>query len=472
MTTTPDITALSLEDVAERIRAREVSPVEVTDAVLARIETLQPRLNAFVTRTGEQALALAREAEDEIAHGRYRGTLHGVPVAIKDLFETKGVRTTAGSKLRAHTVPDRDATVVRKLKEAGAISVGKLGMHEWAFGVTSDNMHFGPIRNPWDPERVPGGSSGGSGAAVTAGMAYAALGSDTGGSIRIPAALCGCVGFMPTYGRASLFGAIPLSWSLDHPGPLARTVRDAAVVMQAISGYDPLDPTTEDRPVPAMLDGIERGPRGLRVGVPKQYFWDNLEPEVEALVRKAISDLAGAGAEVRELEWPRASQYLQPTIAIMFADAAAYHAPTFPSRRDDYSPQVAALLDTGLAFTAVQYAAAAQFMREERGGGADSVLDGLDVLAVPTTPVVAPTIESVREADPAVRIASLTGVFDLSGQPVVAVPCGLTSANLPASISFVARRWDEPSALRAARAYELVRGPFPLPALSVGDAVR
>jgi len=465
MKATSDITMLSLEDVAGRIAAKDVSPVEATEAALARIEALQPKLNAFVTVTAEQALAKAREAAKQIARGDYRGALHGVPVAIKDLFDTKGVRTTAGSKLLADNVPDRDATVVRKLDEAGAISVGKLGMHEWAFGVTSDNVHFGAVRNPWDPERVPGGSSGGSGAAVVTGMAYAALGSDTGGSIRIPAALCGCVGFMPTYGRASLFGAVPLSWSLDHPGPLARTVRDAAIVMQAISGYDPLDPTTEDRPVPDMLQGIERGPRGLRIGVPKQYFWDNLEPEVEALVRKAIADLEGAGVQVREVDWPRAAEYLQPTIAIMFADAAAYHAATFPSRRAEYGPQVAALLDAGLAVTGAQYAAAAQFMREERAGAADSVLDGLDVLAVPTTPVVAPTIESARAADPSVRIAGLTGVFDLSGQPVVAVPCGLTPQRLPASISFVARRWDEPSALRAARAYELVRGPFPLPEL-------
>ena len=198
---------------------------------------------------------------------------------------------------------------VRKLAEAGAISVGKLGMHEWAFGTTSDNVHFGAIHNPWNVDHVPGGSSGGSGVATAAGLAFATLGSDTGGSIRMPAAACGCVGLMPTYGRASLYGAVPLSWNLDHPGPLTRTVRDAAIVLQAIAGFDPLDPATEDIAVPDLLEDIERGAKGLRIGVPKQYFWDNVDPEIDALVKKALHDLEAAGAIVREVEWPRVLEY-------------------------------------------------------------------------------------------------------------------------------------------------------------------
>jgi aspartyl-tRNA(Asn)/glutamyl-tRNA(Gln) amidotransferase subunit A len=435
----------------------------VTQAVLERIERLNPSLNAYITVTGDAALAAARVAEREIASGEYRGLLHGVPVAVKDLFATKGVRTTAGSKILSDWVPDYDATVVRKLNEAGAIGLGKLGMHEWAFGTTSDNVHYGPVRNPWNTEHVPGGSSGGSGAATAAGLAFATLGSDTGGSIRIPAASCGCVGLMPTYGRASLYGAVPLSWTLDHAGPLTRTVRDAAIVMQAISGFDPLDPASEDVAVPDLLEDIERGAKGLRIGVPKQYFWENVEPEVLSLVRQALVDLEAAGAIVREVEWPRVLEYNGPVVAVMFADASAYHAPNFPSRRGDYGAQVAALLDAGLSFTGVQYASAMHMLQEERRGGADAVLAGVDVLAVPTMPVAAPSIALSRATDPALRMAAFTGPFDFTGQPAISVPCGLTPAGLPASIMFAARRWDEASALWAGRAYEQVHGAFPAP---------
>ena len=463
MTTASDLCMLSLEDVAHQIAFKEVSPVEVTQAVLDRIERLNPSLNAYMTVTGDAAMAAARAAEREIAGGGYRGLLHGVPVGIKDLFQTKGVRTTAGSKILADWIPDEDATVVRKLAEAGAISVGKLGMHEWAFGTTSDNVHFGSIHNPWDLERVPGGSSGGSGVAAAAGLAFATLGSDTGGSIRMPAAACGCVGLMPTYGRASLYGAVPLAWSLDHPGPLTRTVRDAAIVLQAISGHDPRDPATEDIAVPDMLEDIERGPKGLRIGVPKQHFWDNVEPDVLALVRKALSDLEAAGAIVREVEWPRVAGYAAPFITVMFAEAVAYHAANFPARKDDYGPQVAALLGVGTTFTGAQFASAMRFMQEERRGGADAVLDGVDVLAMPTMPVVAPTIAASRLEDPGQRMASFTGPIDFTGQPAISVPCGLTSAGLPASIMFSGRRWDEPSVIWAGRAYEQARGDWPAP---------
>ncbi len=463
MTMTDELCLLPLEDVAARIAAKDVSPVELTEAVLTRIERLNPKLNAFITVTADRALEQARAAEREIAAGKYRGTLHGVPVAVKDLYATKGVRTTAGSKILADWVPDFDATVVAKLNDAGAVSLGKLGMHEFAYGTTSDNVHFGAIRNPWNLDHVPGGSSGGSGSATAAGLAYATLGSDTGGSIRMPAAACGCVGFMPTYGRASLHGAVPLSWTLDHAGPLTRTVRDAAIVMGAISGRDPLDPATEDVPVPDWLDGIERGARGLRIGVPKQYFWDNPDPDVERLVRKAIADLESAGASVREIDWPQLAQYGAAFVPVMFAEASAYHAPNFPSRRDDYGADVAARLDVGLTITGVQLVQAQRFLEEQRRDAADAVLDGVDVLAVPTMPVVAPTIEDTRKHDAAARMSTFTLIFDLSGQPAIAVPCGLASNGMPASIMFAARRWDEAAALRAARAYEMVRGEFPLP---------
>jgi len=464
--TTTDLCLQPLEGVARRIAAKEISPVDVTDAVLARIQRLNPHLNAYMTVTAEQARAAALAAEREIAGGAYRGALHGIPIGIKDLFDTKGIRTTAGSKIMADRVPDRDATVVAKLAEAGAVSLGKLGMHEFAYGVTSDNAHYGPVRNPWNVEHVPGGSSGGSGAATAAGLAFATLGSDTGGSIRMPAAVCGCVGLMPTYGRASLHGAVPLSWTLDHAGPLTRTVRDAAIVMRAISGHDPLDPTTERVPVPDWLQDIERGAKGLRIGVPKQYFWDHCDAEVLALVRKALADLESAGARIVEAEFPHGDAYRSALMAVMFAEAAAFHAETFPSRRADYGDQVAALLQAGHGITAIQYVLAMRALQQSRAGEADAMLEGVDVWAVPTTPVPAPTIESSRAADPALLMAQNTGVFDLTGQPAIAVPCGLTSKKLPVSVMFAARRWDEASVLWAGRAYEQVRGEFPAPPLA------
>jgi len=461
-----DLALASIETVAAEIEARRISPVELTQSMLDRIARLNPQLNAYITVTAEAALDEARAAERDIAAGKHRGPLHGVPVAHKDLFATKGVRTTAGSKILDGWRPDDDATVVKKLRDAGAVCLGKLGMHEWAFGVTSDNAHYGPVRNPWDTSRIPGGSSGGSGAATAAGLAYATLGSDTGGSIRIPAHFCGCVGMMPTYGRASLHGAVPLAWTLDHPGPLARTVRDAAIMLQAIAGHDPLDPASVDRPVPDWLAGIDAGARGMRIGVPKQHFWGDLEPDVARLVRKAIDDLANEGASVRDVDFPQAAGWGGVAAAVMFAEAAAYHAPNFPSRRDEYSPGVAALLDAGHGIPGPAYVAARRALEQARRSDADAILDGVDVLAVPTVPLAAPTLEAMRSNDASLAIVSTTALFDLTGQPVLAVPCGLTTGGLPVAISFVARQWDEGAAFRAGRAYEMVRGPFPAPPIS------
>ena len=468
MTTTSDVCVLSVEDMAARIRAKDLSPVELTEAMLSRIDRLNPALNAYMTITADLAIEQARTAEREIASGVYKGTLHGVPIAHKDLYDTKGVRTTAGSKIMADRVPDADATAVRMLAEAGAVTLGKLGLHEFAFGGTSDNPHYGTIRNPWDTNRCPAGSSGGSGAAVAAGLAFAATGSDTGGSIRMPASFCGTVGFMPTYGRASLYGAIPLSWSLDHAGPLARTVRDAAVVLRAMAGRDPLDPTTEERPVPDFLAGIDAGPRGLRVGVPKQYFWDTCAEDQRAAVLAAITSLEAAGSTVTEVDFAQVEAYMQATLSIIIADAAAYHAPTFPSRREEYGADVAALLDLGNNIPALAVASAMRTLAIARGGEADALLDahGVDVLAIPTTPLTAPTVEEARDPAIAGRHHIYTMPFDLTGQPVVAVPAGLTAAGLPGSVSFVERRWDENPAVRAARAWEQVRGPFPVPPLA------
>ena len=463
--TTQDILRTSLEAAAEAIRTRRTSPVLLVESCLARIEAVEPRLNAFITLTAELAREQARQAEREIEAGRYKGPLHGMPVAVKDLFATKGIPTTAGSRILADWVPDEDATVVRKLRQAGAVLLGKLGMHEFAYGISSVNPHFGDVRNPWDTTKIPGGSSGGSAVAVVACEAYAALGSDTGGSIRIPAALCGCVGLKPTFGRASLGGAVPLSWSLDHPGPLARTARDVALAMTAIAGHDPRDPVSADRPVPDLLAGIDRGARHLRVGVPTDHVWEECDPAIAAAVRTAIEALAHAGAEIREIRWPRAADYAKAASAILGVEARAYHEGAFPGRSSEYGPLVRARLASQGDVDAETYARAMKLLLEARAGGADRDLDGIDVLAMPTVPTRAWTIEQAKEVARPSEWTRITRIFDLTGQPAISVPCGMDGDGLPIGLQFAARMWDEAAALRAARAYELVRGPFPLPSL-------
>jgi len=460
-----DTIHLTLEEAAALVRDRRISPTQLTEACLARIEAVESRLNAFVTVTADLARAQAREAADEIAAGRYRGPLHGIPVAVKDLFATKGIRTTAGSRILADWIPDEDATVVRRLREAGAVLLGKLGLHEFAYGISSVNPHFGDVHNPWDTTKIPGGSSGGSAVAVVAGEAYAALGSDTGGSIRIPASLCGCVGLKPTFGRASLFGAVPLSWSLDHPGPLARTVRDVALATLSIAGFDPRDPISADRPVPDFLAQIDAGPQRLRVGVPIDHVWDECDPAIAGAVRGAIDALARAGAEVVELRWPRAAEYAKAASAILGVEARAYHEGTFPGRSAEYGPLVRARLESQGDVDAETYARSMKLLLETRAGGADRDLEGVDVLAMPTVPSRAWTIEEAKEIPRPSEWTRITRIFDLTGQPAISIPCGTDPGGLPIGLQFAARMWDEAAALRAARAYELVGGPFPVPAL-------
>ena len=386
-------------------------------------------------------------------------------MAVKDLFATKGIRTTAGSRILKDWIPGEDATVVRKLREAGAILLGKLGMHEFAYGISSVNPHFGDVRNPWDTTKIPGGSSGGSAVAVVAAEAFATIGSDTGGSIRIPASLCGCVGLKPTYGRAGLGGAVPLSWSLDHPGPLARNARDTAIVTTAIAGNDPRDPASADREVPDLLAGIERGVRGLRVGVPKEYVWDQCDPAIATVVHAAIDALAAAGAEVHEVGWPQAADYAKAASNVLAIEARAYHMAAYPGREADYGPLIAARLRSAADVDAETYARALRLLIEARAGAADKALAGLDVLAMPTVPTRAWTIEQAKEIGRPSEWTRITRIFDLTGQPAISIPCGRDPDGLPIGLQFAGRLWDEATVLRAARAYELVRGPFPLPPL-------
>src|SRR5438093_643590 len=438
---TESLLRLTLESAADLVRTRQISPTSLVESCLARIESLEPRLNAFITVTKDVARAQAREAEREIAAGHYRGPLHGIPVAVKDLFATKGIRTTAGSRILSTWIPDHDATVVRKLRDAGAVLLGKLGLHEFAYGISSVNPHYGDVRNPWDTTRIPGGSSGGSAVAVVAGEAYGALGSDTGGSIRIPAALCGCVGLKPTYGRVGLGGAVPLSWSLDHPGPLARGVRALAIVTTAIAGKDPGDPASADRPVPDMLGGIERGARGLRIGVPKEHVWDECDPAIATVVRAAIDALAAAGAEVREIAWPRAAEYARAASQVLAIEARAYHIGTYPGREAEYGPLVAARLRS-VDVDAESYARALRLLIEARAGAPGEALAGLDVLAMPTVPTRAWTIEQAKEPGRRSQRARITRIFDLTGPPAISVPCGREPDGLPVALQFAGHLCD------------------------------
>jgi aspartyl-tRNA(Asn)/glutamyl-tRNA(Gln) amidotransferase subunit A len=451
-----------LEEVSDLLAQRQINPAELTEAALARIERLQPRLNAFIKVTPEQAIAEAKAAWAEIAEGKHRGPLHGVPIAHKDLYDIAGEPTTGGMGFLRENVAASDGAVVAKLRDGGAICLGKLNLHEAAFGTSSANEHFGAVHNPWDVTRVPGGSSGGSGAAVASGLCYMATGSDTGGSIRIPASECGVVGLMPTSGRVSLHGVLALSWTLDHAGPLTRTVRDAAIVLQQIAGYDPRDPASIDAPVPDYMAPIEEGPRGLRIGIPKK-LWHPVNPGIDALVRKGVEQLAAAGAQVIEIDTDQLSKYWRPMGPIILSEAAAVHASWFPARRKEYSTSVAENLDAAATITSQAYAAAMRELSIARAGAADATLEGVDVLAFPTMPEPPPTIEESISVNANVPRTAYTSFVDVTGQPAIAVPCGLVDGKWPTAITFLARRWDEVTLLRAARAYELVRGEFPTP---------
>ncbi|HLI27288.1 MAG TPA: amidase [Chloroflexota bacterium] len=451
---------LPLTALARQLERRALSPVEVTELFLARIARYDPALRAYITVTAEAALAAARAAEQEIRAGRYRGPLHGVPLAIKDLFWTAGVRTTAGSRILADFVPAEDAAAVARLRAAGAVLLGKTNLEEFAFGATTINPHYGACRNPWDRERIAGGSSGGSAAAVVAGLCAAALGSDTGGSIRQPAALCGLVGLKPTYGRVSRHGAIPLSWAQDHVGPMTRTVRDAALLLQVLAGPDDRDPACSAAPVPDYTATLDAGVRGLRLGVPSEFFWERVDPEVERAVRAAIEVLAGLGARVEPLAFPYWPATAAAGATILYAEAAAYHAEWLRTRPQDYGPAVRNRLRVGTTLLALDYLQA-QRARAVLVREAQALFARYDALLTPTVPLPAPRqdADQIRWPDGTredMRAATLrfTRPFNLLGLPAISVPCGFTASGLPIGLQVVGRPFDEPTVLRVAGAYE------------------
>ena len=380
----------SLQQVSELIRKKSASPVELTQECLKRIEKLNPSLNAYITVMGEQALAQARELEAERQRGKWRGPLHGVPIGLKDLIDTAGVRTTAASAIFANRVPTEDAEVVQRLKAAGAVLVGKLNMHEFAYGATSVPSHYGPVHNPWNLDRIAGGSSGGSAAAVAAELCYGALGSDTGGSIRQPSAYCGIVGLKPTYGRVSTRGVIPLSWSLDHIGPMCRTVADAALLLGAIAGYDPREATSVDVPVPDYTHALRTKVTGLRLGIPRAIFFDQLDPEIAAAVDKAIDVLGKLTSGVQDVRLPA---YENPPV--LAAEAYAYHIPYFSKTPELYQPFTRARIESGAKISAASYIQGRRELDRLRRA-VEETFATVDLLITPTTPVPPATIEDAK----------------------------------------------------------------------------
>ncbi|MFN0071294.1 MAG: amidase [Chloroflexota bacterium] len=438
---------------APRIERRDISPTELTQATLARIERLNPTLNAFLTVTGELALEQARGAEAEIAAGVYRGPLHGIPISLKDLYLTKGIRTTGGSKILGDWVPDEDSAVGERLRAAGSILVGKNHMHEFAFGTTNLNPHYGPALNPWDQGRVTGGSSGGTAVAVATGMSQMSMGSDTGGSIRMPAAFCGVSGIKATYGRVSKYGALPLAWSMDHTGPLARSAEDLAIVLNAIAGFDPRDPTTVDRAVPNYRATLNDGAAGLRLGIIQEYADDSVDAESVAAMHAALAELQALGAQVRTVSFKEVTSFLGAATTILHAEGAAYHAKWLIERPQDYSPAVLERLQVGSVLPAIDYVNA-QRARRLLIDRALGIMEEFDALACPTMPVLPPLLEEGNRPEIHGNLARHTRLFNLLGFPTASYPCGFSVNGLPIGLQVAGRPWDEAMVLRIGHALQ------------------
>jgi aspartyl-tRNA(Asn)/glutamyl-tRNA(Gln) amidotransferase subunit A len=444
---------LTIAEASAAIRARRLSPVELTRSRLERIAALDGRLSAFVTVTAEPALAQARAAEQELARGEWRGPLHGVPLALKDLYATAGVRTTGHSRVLADWVPDEDAAGVARLKEAGAVLLGKLAMSEWATGSVVEGP-WPPARNPWNVEHVPGGSSSGSGAAVAAGLCLGALGSDTGGSIRGPAAHCGVVGIRPTYGRVSRRGVLPLCWSLDTAGPLAPSARDCALLLAAIAGHDPGDPGSADVPVPDYAAALGGGLAGARVGIDRRHFFHaGINRETLAAVEAALGVLGGLGARIEEVEMPSLDDAPAALHAIHACEAHAYHAERLARAPELYGPTARNYFRVGALVSAADYLRA-QRLRERIRQEVLAVLRRVDLLAAPTQAGPAERFDAIAPGPDRFARASPMQPFSLAGVPAVSVPCGFSSAGLPIGLQLVGRPFDEATVLAAADAYE------------------
>ena len=455
MTDTP-LHFKTISELAALIKARQVSPVEVTDAMLRRIESLDGKYKSYATVMADHAEAAAKAAEAEIAAGQYRGPLHGVPFAVKDLCFTKGVRTMGGSKVYIDHIPAFDATVVVRLNAAGSVPLGKLNLTEGAMGGYNPALEL-PL-NPWNTGHWAGSSSSGSGVATAAGLCFGSLGSDTGGSIRFPAAACGTVGLKPTWGRVSRYGVLALAESLDHVGPLTRSSADAAIALQAIAGHDPSDPTSLPAPVPDMLEGIDGGVKGVRIGLDEKYATDGVDPELAAAVLAGVKVMEELGAEIVPVQMPDVDSYLSAWPVLCSAEAVAAHKENYPSRREDYGLWFRGWLDMGAGVTGADYAAANNRRAELNGLIRDSFHD-IDALACPSVmgPARAITPEEMygpMSGDRGTSFQRYTVPYDYNGAPTISLPCGLNGDGLPLSLQFVGKSLSEPMLCRIGHAFE------------------
>ena len=440
----------SIAELGARYRTRELSPVEVTRALLARIEKLDPALHAFVTLTPERALADARAAEDALRRGDQRPLL-GIPIGHKDIYLTRGIRTTGGSALFADWVPDQESTVVRKWAEAGTILLGKLITHEFAFGLQWPGHRFPAARNPWNVDHIPGGSSSGSGAALAAGMLHGATGSDTGGSIRGPAAFCGITGLKPTYGRVSRAGVMTLSWTLDHTGPMARTVEDCAYLLQGMAGHDAADPASSPRPTDDYVAALGGSVRGLRVGVPRNYFFEDADADLVQAFEQSLGVLRTLGAEVRDLTIP-SFDLSRSFFLILVSEAFAYHEHDLRTKPELYGEVLRERIMTGALVTASEYVQA-QRIRMQVCADVAGVMKSVDVLATPTTPKPATPFKVAYDPELAFPRSNMPP-FNLTGQPTLALPCGFATSGLPVSLQLAGRPFEETTVLRLGHAYQ------------------
>lgn len=450
-----DFTRLGIADVVGLIRTGQLSPLALVRSCLDRIESLNPALNTYLTVMADAALAAAKVAEQAVTAGDALGPLHGVPVALKDNCEVAGVRMTGGTPfLRDHIAP-ADAEIVSRLRQAGAIILGKLNMHEWAIGGTTRNPHYGPCHNPWDPTRIPGGSSGGSGAAVAADLALVTVGTDTGGSVRIPAALNGVCGLRPMMGRISNRGVIPVSWTFDTVGPLARRAEDIAHVLQVLAGYDPHDLTSRDQPTGNYLAELNDGVTGWRVGLLGGHFQTEPQPAVVTLVTQAARMFEELGAHIEEVELDGAEGTIERASEMLLADAAAFHQARLAERAEDFGPDVRTRLRMGALVSGSQYALARQEQRRWQRQ-LKQTFERYDILLAPTCGIPAPLIEESEGVQTTRLLTRFTYPFSLAQLPVLSVPCGFTQGPLPVGMQLIAPAWAEASILRAAQAYQQV----------------
>lgn len=450
--TDQDLSFASIATLARLVGSKEISPVQLTELALSRIERYDGELNSFITVMAESALAEAKAAEQAILAGDYRGPLHGIPVAAKDLYATKGTETTFGSLLFKGWVPDHDAAAVERLRSAGAVLLGKTNLHELAYGTTSANPHFGPVHNPWKAGFHPGGSSGGSAAAVAGGLAYMALGSDTGASIRQPAACCGIVGIKPTFGRVSKHGCLPLAWSMDHAGPLNRTVMDAALTLNVLAGFDPRDPCSVDRPTPDFTKTLGRDLRGKHIAIVRKFFFDDGDHEVFDAVEATLPVLEGLGAEILEVELPDIEDAFKAGTMTIVVEGATYHAAHLRERPECFSPQCKADLELGHFYKATDYLQA-QRLRHHLMRETARIMAPLDALIMPTAPITATPIEGNPADHPVYRVRN-TIPFNFLSLPAISVPCGFSKEGLPIGLQIVGKAFDEAGILQIAHAYE------------------